>query len=193
MDQLGGEIDERGIPWLGWSPAAQAVWDTWRSGLEERLRGHELAEMPAYASHLAKYRSLMPSLALVAYLLDVAEQRAGGGGVSRDAADLAVAWCEYLELHAARVYAAETFPGLGPARALARKIETGAVGDGMTLRDIYRCGWTGLGSADAVQAGADVLARASWCRLETVETGGRPKETFVMSARVRANHCATCS
>ena len=51
-----------------------------------------------------KYRSLMPSLALIGHLIDGV---AGGttGPVSRAAAARAVAWCEYLQGHARRLYA----------------------------------------------------------------------------------------
>jgi len=58
-------------------------------------------------SHVAKYRSLMPSLALILHLIDGVD--AGPGGpVSRAAAAQAAAWCEYLAAHARRLYAAVT-------------------------------------------------------------------------------------
>ncbi len=46
--------------------------DEWRDELEHRLRSDELDHAPAFASHLAKYRSLMPELALIFHLIDVA-------------------------------------------------------------------------------------------------------------------------
>ncbi len=57
-----------------------------------------------WRSHVAKYRSLMPSLALIGHLIDGV---AGGptGPVSGGAAARAVAWCEYLQGHARRLYA----------------------------------------------------------------------------------------
>jgi hypothetical protein len=58
-------------------------------------------------SRVAKYRSLMPSLALILHLIDGVD--AGPGGpVSRAAAAQAAAWCEYLAAHARRLYAAVT-------------------------------------------------------------------------------------
>lgn len=43
-------------------------------------------------SHGAKYRSLLPSLALIVHLIDSVEAGTGGP-VSRAAAERAVAWC----------------------------------------------------------------------------------------------------
>lgn len=87
------ELTPEELPFLRFEPAAQAVFDAWRADLEQTLRGE--AEHPVWRSHVAKYRSLMPSLALIGHLIDGV---AGGptGPVSRAAAARAVAWCTYL-------------------------------------------------------------------------------------------------
>ena len=64
---VGAQQDERGLPWLRFSPKAQAVFDIWRAELEGKLRS-DLPE--ALESHLAKYRKLMPALALLLHLAD---------------------------------------------------------------------------------------------------------------------------
>ncbi|HID88786.1 MAG TPA: DUF3987 domain-containing protein, partial [Anaerolineae bacterium] len=60
----GAHTEEGSIPWLGFTPEAQDLFDNWRDELENRLRSDELVGTPAFESHIAKYRSLMPSLAL---------------------------------------------------------------------------------------------------------------------------------
>ena len=50
------------LPWLRFDAAAQAEFDRWRDELEPRLQAGDLH--PAMEAHLAKYRSLAPSLAL---------------------------------------------------------------------------------------------------------------------------------
>jgi hypothetical protein len=167
--------DWRKLPFLRFSSDAQALFDTWRDELECRLRGEELAAYPAFESHLSKYRSLMPSLALVFHLVEVATG-APAGRVSLAAARLAAAWCEFLEQHARKVYAAELNPGLEGAIALAEKIEQGAIVDGQTVRDVYRNHWSGLGTAERVQAALAVLEAVGWIRVMTIETEGRPSE-----------------
>ena len=54
----------------------QALFLDWLTTLERRLRSEDLDESPAFQSHLAKYRSLMPSLALVIHLCEDGEPSA---------------------------------------------------------------------------------------------------------------------
>src|SRR5690606_4908294 len=88
---------ERGIPFLRFSPDAQVAFDAWRSDLEVVVRSGN--EHPAIEAHLSKYRSLVPSLALLTHL---AEGRMGPVGV--EAVERAIGWVKYLEPHARRIY-----------------------------------------------------------------------------------------
>ena len=54
--------EEREIPYLNFSAEAQDFFDDWRINLENRLRSDTLSNV--MECHLAKYRSLLPSLAL---------------------------------------------------------------------------------------------------------------------------------
>src|SRR5208337_3331522 len=104
-----GAVTDEGadIPALRFSPSGQEVFNSWRHNLETRLRSDH-GFPPAMESHLAKYRSLMPSLALIFHLVEVADGTESEGPVSERAAIMAVTWCEYLETHAWRVYGAST-------------------------------------------------------------------------------------
>src|SRR5216684_4331365 len=90
------------VPFLRFEAAAQELFDAWRGDLEQRLRTEE--DHPVLLSHVAKYRSLMPSLALIGHLIDGVDGKTSGP-VSRAAAARAIAWCEYLHGHARRLYA----------------------------------------------------------------------------------------
>jgi Protein of unknown function (DUF3987)/Bifunctional DNA primase/polymerase, N-terminal len=163
------------LPFIRFDREAQVLFDVWRDELEARLRDDSLAAYPAFESHLAKYRSLLPSLALLFHLLDIADG-APADPVGLPAAQLAAGWCDYLEQHARKVYAGELDPGRDAAAALAAKIETGAVADGQSVRDIYRNHWSGLGTPERVQAALSVLSTANWLRVVTVQSDGRPSE-----------------
>jgi len=67
-------------------------------------------------SHLAKYRSLVPSLALICHLIECVDGTARGP-VSGVATAKAVAWGAYLEAHARRLYAS-VMDTVGVAAAL---------------------------------------------------------------------------
>jgi TRAP-type mannitol/chloroaromatic compound transport system permease large subunit len=83
-------------------------------------------------SHLAKYRSLMPSLALILHVIDSVDAGVGGA-VSGAAAERAAAWCEYLQAHARRLCATVT-DRVRVATALLAAF---------TAREVYRNDWTG--------------------------------------------------
>jgi putative DNA primase/helicase len=92
-ESVGAAPDEDGgPPFLRFDPDAQDVFDSWRTGLEARLRTPD--ESPLVESHLSKYRSLMPSLAGLFHLIEVTDG-AGPGPVGIGSAVAAVAWCDY--------------------------------------------------------------------------------------------------
>lgn len=172
------------IPALRFAPDTQELFDAWRSQLEQRLRSPELTTAPALESHLSKYRSLMPSLALLFHLIDIAGGK-GSGAISLTAAQQAAAWCDFLEPHARKLFAAAIRPGIAGAHALAAKITAGAVEDCMTVRDLARREWAGLTREGAVHEALDVLERCHWARRETRETGGRSSDVIRLHPDLR--------
>jgi putative DNA primase/helicase len=175
------------IPAFRFSDDAQELFDEWRAALETRLRS-EQALPPAFESHLAKYRSLMPSLALIFHLVDLMTTGECAPTVSLAAAKLAAAWCDFLEAHASKVYAGVLHKDLQAAHAIAEKIRSGAVVDGQTVRDIYRNAWALLRTTDDVQCGLAALERYGWLRVyEEVATpkGGRPREVLRLHPELR--------
>jgi hypothetical protein len=121
-------------------------------------------------AHLAKYRSLVPSLALLTHLADD-----GRGAVPLSAQERAIGWGEYLEKHAWRLYGSKAAPETEAAHTLARHIQAGELGERFTLRDVYRHHWGGLDSKEAVEPALEVLTAYDWLRREPQPTApGRP-------------------
>jgi len=171
VNEIGAERDDYAVPdavpFLRFAPAAQEVFSAWREGLERKARGDDLP--PALASHLAKYRGLIPRLALVWHLASN-----GLGPVSLEATEQAIVWAGYLESHARRVYASTALDGAEAARALWRRIKRGHLEGPFSARDIRRKGWTGLADKARIEAALETLVDADWLRAVTVNTGGRP-------------------
>jgi putative DNA primase/helicase len=180
------------------NPDAQQLFVEWLADLESKIRGGELHA--ALVCHLSKYRSLMPSLAL---LFELADRAAGGfegfvGAnpgewqnfwVSLEHAQQAGAWCEYLESHARRVYSCVTTPRMRAARELADKIKQRKVGanGSFTCRDVYLKGWSGLDEPETVKVALEVLLDADWVRElggEPNPSGGRPSARYAVNPRV---------
>jgi hypothetical protein len=164
-----------GVLCLAFDPDAQLLFDAWRDELETRLRSDELQRTPAFCSHLAKYRSLMPALALLFHLIEaVGGSPSGALAVPVASAVLAAAWCDFLEAHARKLYRRELVADIEGARLLAAKIEAGDVRDGQPVRDLYRPQWAGLRSPDLVWQAVAALERLGWVRVIEQTTGGRP-------------------
>lgn len=158
---------------------AQALFFEWLTELEKRLRDPSMDDKPAFQSHLAKYRSLMPSLALVLHLSEGAQP---SERVSLQCARRAAAWCEVLEEHARKVFTPELDGGLTAAHALASKIRKKAICDGDSIRDVYRNCWRHLKKTEQVTEGFAVLENCGWVALEmerSGEKGGRPPSEVV--------------
>jgi len=166
---------------LKFSEDAQLLFIAWLTELERKVRDSELH--PALASHLAKYRRLMPALSALFELAD-----SGTGEVSLEHAQQSAAMCEYLESHAQRIYSCIVTPQLRAARELAHKIKTHKIGANgvFSRRDVYLKGWSALDTPDAVQHAAKVLEEAGWVRSlpqESGPAGGRPSDRYEINPR----------
>lgn len=166
------------VPLLRFDSDSQALWDTWHESLENRLRSG--TEAGVIEAHLAKYRSLVPSLALLVHLCDQQE-----GPVPLLALERAVAWAEYLEPHARRVYAPITSSEMDSARELAKRIRSGSLPAEFALRDVYRNGWTGLVTREEAQQAVEVLMDHDWLTSRQDTTEGRPKTVYVIHPDLR--------
>jgi hypothetical protein len=156
---------------LRFDSGAQDAFDAWRSGLEQRLRAGNLH--PAVEAHLAKYRSLLPALALICHVADHDHTTP----VGQLAVARAEAWLEYLESHAARIYDCLIRPDQSATRALGERIITGALNSPFSLRDVYRPNWSGLTTRDTAQEAVDVLVDLNWLRVEEIRPPGRGRPT----------------
>lgn len=176
------EVDEDGKPIaLRFDSEAQPFFNSWISDLEKRVARAD--EHHALISHFSKYRSLMPSLALVCHLANAegAEHRP----ISLLAAQQAAEWCTYLEAHARRVYAIAAEPERSVAVLIAKRIVAGKLEGKTTARKIQRA----LSAFDAELVGhaLDVLEELGWLRRERVQPvgGGRPTEVIHINPKGR--------
>lgn len=168
-----------GPAWLHFDTAAQKLFDQYRVKLETSLR--QTDRHSALESHLAKYRSLVPALALVIHLAD-----GGTGQVGYPALEKAIKWAAYLFQHAKRVYASVIDAAGFSAKALADKIKAVNLADGFTVRQLYRNGWSYLSTHDDAMMAIDWLIDAGWLRAQQTESGGRRTTCYFINPKVRA-------
>jgi len=166
--EIGAEEDAYGgVPFLRFDEAARVEFSEWRGKLEIRLRSDE--DHPAIVSHLSKYRKLIPSLALIFHLCDT-----GHGAVNHSALLRAIAFGEYLESHARRIYSYATRPDIDAAKTLLKRLANGKLTTPFKTRDIYQKGWAGLETPNKAQTAINLLVEYRHLREEEKDTGGRP-------------------
>jgi len=161
--------------YLRLSDEAQEVFNAWLTDLElNKLRDE--SDLEIIIEHLGKFRSLMPSLALLFHLIEVADGTTTTEAVSLRSAEKAAAWCDYLESHARRVYGLVADIDQQAALKLSEQIRAGKLNDGFTVRDVYRKNLHLLNSKDLAQAACDELVDAGWLKEKITQPGFQQKE-----------------
>lgn len=184
LNQLQPASDTEPQEWR-FSPSAQELYRQWVVPFETEIRGDALH--PALVSHLAKYRKLIPALALIFALVDAPDSN----HIIHEAELIrAMAWGDYLRTHAERLYAAAVIPETAGAHALLAKLKAGKLhdADGVLLDAfepwrVSTKGWARLASPDEVRKAANVLADYGWLAREVTAPsarGGRPGERYLI-------------
>lgn len=176
---INADGDPNGIPYLRMTPEAQKVFLDWREELENNIRGDKLPE--ALANHFAKYRKLVPSLALIIHLAE-----GNTGAVCKSAVAMAIGWAVYLESHAWRVYGSQTHEEVKTAKKVLAKIKQNKLKGSFSSRDVWRPNWSMLTDREKVKGALDLLVDYRWLNVETHrDTGGRPSTSYLLNPAAR--------
>lgn len=175
--QFGAKQDDfEDKPFLRFDFNAQAVFKDWLENLQNIKLKQE--DNPLMIEHLTKYRSLMPSLALIFHCIELADGQKQDS-ISEKNARLAIAWCEYLETHARRIYAMSLRPEYDAAVSLSKKIREGLLPNKFTSKKVYDKNWHGLPNRQAVDAACEILIECNWLKVDESKLekpgSGRPR------------------
>ena len=170
---FGAQKEDDHAPFFHFCPTAQKEFIKWLTWLEGAVRK---IEHPIMAEHLSKYRKLIPALALIFHLVDLATgRRLKQPGISKAALQRAIRWGTYLESHALRIYSLALDSTQPTIQALAAKIKSRKLADGFSEREVYKAGWANLNDAELVHAACSELEQDGWLRRIKAEKGnGRP-------------------
>jgi putative DNA primase/helicase len=172
---LGAREEDGEIPYFRFADDAQELFDEWRTDLESQLRREN--EHPAIVSHLAKYRSLAPSLALIFHLVE--SIRTGvQGPVSLPALERAAAWCDLLAAHARRIYGSAVDTQAAVAKRIVQKLREGSISLPFSARDIYRREWSGMRHSEDVKAALTLLCELGWVRATELQAGTKVRVLY---------------
>ena len=181
-----GLNDDR--PYFRFDAGGQEIFNAWLTEHQAKLENPD--EHALMTEHLAKYRKLVPALALVFHLVEIARGRKQKF-VSALSVGMAADFAEFLETHARRIYGLLFNLRPQSAAALAKKIKSGAIVDAdgkmkehFTTRDIYRQCWQLLDTPELVQAACDELIEAGWLQKQFSKTIGRTGTQYRINPKV---------
>jgi putative DNA primase/helicase len=182
--RAGAEMDAFDkVPSFRFDFDAHAEFLAWRGDLEAKLRRGDLSA--ALEGHIAKYRKLVPALALITHLADREADLVGLSSLKR-----AIGFAEYLETHARRLYGSGSEIETAAAKAISRHIHKGDLTDGFTARDVHRPRWSGLTDSAHVELGLTMLVDLDHLAASPVppgERGGRPTTTYKINPKGMPN------
>lgn len=172
-----GPMSQHGSRLLHFDADAQAFFNQWYVANEQLQRKDSLG--PSEQSHFAKYRSLVPALALLFHLLEGHE-----GAVCAECLGGALRFAIYLKSHAQRVYSAVHGLDGASTRALAGALAQGKLTSGFTVRSVYTKAWRDLSEQNKAQQAVDQLVELGWLRERVVQTGGRPTTGYDINPHI---------
>lgn len=153
-DNFQGHIHpNKGLSYLRFNNTAQKMFDEWRQELEYKLRNTK--EHPVLESHFAKYRGLIPSLALIFHFAEPKNHSLRE--IDENSLSIALAFSEYLESHTRRIYNLSERVDLELACILLIKFKERRIQSPFALRDIYRKNWKGLKNQAVIQKAINEL------------------------------------
>jgi hypothetical protein len=169
--------NRNGVQILNFDDNAQAVFNNWYSDNEKVLRQGKLD--PSEHSHFAKYRSLIPGLALLFHLLDH-----DGHQVGVESLSAAIKFSEYLKSHAKRIYGSVHGLDATSARSLATNLIKGKLSDGFTQRTVMHKGWKSLQNKFQVEMAVNTLVEYGWLSEHASENAGRKTVVYRINPKI---------
>ena len=170
----GAKRVQSGAQLFHFTPKAQQTFNAWYVQNERILSNDDLDT--ARQSHFAKYRSLIPALALLFHLLDRHE-----GSVCDECLNRALAFADYLKEHANRIYASVSGHDYNAIRTLATRLLNSQLSNEFTGRTLTLKGWAGLATREQAQAAIDALVEYNWLTETELRTGGRPSIKYTLN------------
>jgi Protein of unknown function (DUF3987)/Bifunctional DNA primase/polymerase, N-terminal len=129
------------------------------------------------------------SITLILHLARIHSGEVKPGPVTVETLRMAIGWFEFFAAHWKKVMSLAK--QVRPAAMLAKRIESGEVTDGMTVRDLTRKQWSGLSSNTLISEALDDLEGMNWLRIEVIEFDGPGRSSKVIrlnpSVSVSAN------
>lgn len=149
---------------LHFSPDAQKLFDDWEESLQRKF--HESRNFPLLMEfHLSKYPKTFCALALIFEKIFEYRDQVASREISLESCQLAKKWCDYLEIHARKLFGLEDYKTTPAVKEIIKRIEMGHICSGMTVREIQRIRTPVLDKADTIKKALNQLEKKHWLRV----------------------------
>jgi hypothetical protein len=179
-EDIGGlKLEDEDLCAFNFTNDAQELFRDWQVELMEEIRGKN--DLPVLmVEHLAKYPSLVSSLALIFHLVDCVSQKGVEGGVTIEALNRAIIFAKYLRSHANRMYSCSAKDKNQDFEKIVSMIKHNDLSEVFTPRDIYRNKSIGKQETESI---LDELIEMGWlARIAAkLEEGGRPSIKYFVN------------
>ena len=177
----GAIANHAGVQLLHFDGPAQLLFNDWYQKNETILRNGALE--PSEHGHFAKYRSLIPGLALLFHLVN-----GQTGSVNVASLKTALEFAKYLKSHAKRVYRSVHGLDSQPTRTLAKRLLEHKLPDDFTQRNVLHKGWANLSNKDKVNLAVTALVERGWLSEHPSELGGRKTTRYKINPGISEAH-----
>jgi len=176
--------DGEDLPSINFDAEAQILFIEWLTKFEIELRSNELH--PVLESHLTKYRSLIPSLALIIHIANSAEHEIFNlVPVTKNSLLKAICWGVYLRSHTERIYSIGINPEKTSAQLILKKIKENKLENKFTARDIHRSGWSGLSSTGIIKDALLLLEDCNYIQGIKKESPTKSSIQYFINAEIK--------
>jgi putative DNA primase/helicase len=169
-----GEYDP--TPFLRLDSEAYELFKEWNLNNERRILSGELH--PAMESHLSKYNKQLLGLALICHIANGDKY-----AVTAIAMERAVAWIDFLEPHAHRIFFAINTAKHEAAKMLLKRIYKNELDDEFTVREVYRKGWSNLSTQEEAQNAINILLDYGYLKSIIPKGTGRSTTRYLINPR----------
>jgi hypothetical protein len=185
IDSFENSSNEKNIELLSFTEIAQKRFDQWLYDFEHRIITEHF-ESEAFEEHLGKYRSLVPSLALIFHLISRATNKNLENKVSLTSLELSLKWLDFLEGHAKKVYSISEVGKTSVAQLLVKKIKANQIYDKMTVRELGRKGWSDIKDEALLDEALELLESNNYIKIEKnkSENGGRSSKIIRLNPKL---------
>ena len=133
----------------------------------------------AYKSHVGKFGRLVLSLSAQFHIVDsLFNNLSIDRPIEIKSLELAIGWADYMAYQAQKMYF--SIGKSSSAKILVSKIKNKEITDGMSVRAIYRKGWSGLQSRDEVLAAFESIDESNWSKIVSESPRGGGAKTDIV-------------